>query len=230
MLNEIFNLERLFDIFNYIFWFFMLNVLFWILNIPLIIFFLFIGIKGIFVFFPLFLLCLLPTIPAFTVLLYCVNKLYKNKNIRLFKDFFKGLKLNFKQSLFIWGIELLGIFILYSNIRFFSIATSGFLLLNCLFISLLVLIIAITPYITILISRFSMSTMEIVRLSFILTFTRPLLTITNLLLIIVSLVIFEIYPSLTILFISTILAFAIIFANRVLLKELEEISKKSNIN
>ncbi|EIA29498.1 Putative membrane protein, partial [Candidatus Arthromitus sp. SFB-4] len=74
MLNEIFNFEKLFDTFNYVFWFFILNLLFWIFNIPIILFFMFIGISRITTYFPLFLVCLLPTAPIFTVLLYCVNK------------------------------------------------------------------------------------------------------------------------------------------------------------
>lgn len=228
MLNEIFNFERLFEIFSYIFWFFILNVLFWFMNIPLILFLLFVGVTGILTYFPLFLVCLVPTMPAFTVILYCMHKLYKNKTLTLFSDFFKGFRLNYKQSLIIWIIELLAIFIIYSNIRFFSMVTSHSLILNCLFISLLILIVAITPYIYLIISKFSMTNLQIIRLSFILTFTRPILTITNILLVLVFLVIFEISPSVTVLFISTALAFSLIFINRALLRELEDISKNNN--
>ena len=226
--NEIFNFEKLFDFFNYIFWFFILNVLFWLLNIPLIIFLVFIGLKGILIFFPLFLLCILPTMPSFTVILYCMNKLYNNKSIRLLHDFIRGFKLNFLQSFLVWFIELLAVFFIYSNIRFFTIAISGSLILNSLFICLLILITVITPYIYLLISRFSMSSLQIIRLSFILTFTRPLLTITNILLALVFLVLFEIFPSITTLFISTAYAFSMIHINKALLKHLEDISKKNN--
>lgn len=227
MLNEIFNLDKIFDTFNYIFWFFTLNILFWILNIPLVLFFVFIGIKGIFTYFPLFLTCLIPTMPAFTIILYCMNKLYRNKSIDVLSDFFKGFKLNFKQAIFIWSIELFAIFLIYSNIKFFSLVTNS-LVITSLFAGVLLLIAAITPFLFLLISKFSMTNLQVLRLAFILTFTRPILTITNLLLIIVSLVLFEISPGTIILFISTLLGFALIFVNRVLLNELEDISRNNN--
>lgn len=228
MLNEIFKLDKLFDVFNYIFCFFALNVLFWGMNIPLIIFFMFVGISGTLTYFPLFLFCLIPTMPAFTIILYCMNKLYRTKNVDIIKDFVKGFKLNFKQSLIIWSTELVIVFLIYSNIRFFTIATSNFLILNCMFIGMLIMISIVTPYVFLIISRFSMKGLQIIRLSFILTFTRPVLTITNLLLIIFFLIVFEINPALTILFISTTLAFSQIFINKALLNELEDISKKNN--
>lgn len=228
MLNEIFKLDKLFDVFNYIFYFFALNVLFWCMNIPLIIFFMFVGISGTLTYFPLFLFCLIPTMPAFTIILYCMNKLYRTKNVDIIKDFVKGFKLNFKQSLIIWSTELVIVFLIYSNIRFFTIATSNFLILNCMFIGMFIMISIVTPYVFLIISRFSMKGLQIIRLSFILTFTRPVLTITNLLLIIFFLIVFEINPALTILFISTTLAFSQIFINKALLNELEDISKKNN--
>lgn len=227
MLNEIFNFDKILETFNYIFWFFTLNLFFWILNIPIILFFTFIGISQIFTYFPMFLVCLIPTMPSFAVILYCVNKIYKNKYINLFKDFFRGFKLNFLQSLVVWCIELTLIFLIYSNIKFFSIVSKN-LIVSSLFICLLILIILLTPYLFLIISRFSMTNMQVLRLSFILTFTRPLLTITNFLLILVFMVLFEINPAIVILFFSSIIAFSLIFINKNLLKELEDISKKNN--
>lgn len=227
MLNEIFNLDKILETFNYIFWFFILNLLFWILNIPLILFFVFIGISGISTYFPLFLVCLIPVMPSFTIILYCMNKLYKTKNISVVHDFCKGFKLNFGQGLIVWCVELIAIFLIFTNINFFSVVANSFII-PALFICLLILILAMTPYLFLIISRFSMTSLQVLRLSFILTFTRPILTITNFLLILVSLVIFEINPALVILFISTLLGFALIFVNRVLLNELEDISKKNN--
>lgn len=227
MLNEIFNFDKILETFNYIFWFFTLNLLFWILNIPIILFFTFIGISQIFTYFPLFLVCLIPVMPSFTVILYCINKIYKNKSINLFKDFIRGFKLNFLQSLIIWFIELVLIFLIYSNIKFFSIVSNN-LIISSLFICLLSLIILLTPYLFLIISRFSMTNMQVLRLSFILTFTRPILTITNFLLILAFMVLFEINPAIVILFLSSIVAFSLIFINKKLLSELEDISSKNN--
>ena len=101
-MSEIFNLEKIFDVFNYIFSFFALNLLFMFFNIPVILFFLFVGISNIFNYLPLFLLCLLPTVP-FNILIYCMNKFFKNKDLNIISDFKKGFLLSFKQSIFIMG-------------------------------------------------------------------------------------------------------------------------------
>lgn len=227
MLNEIFNLDKILETFNYIFWFFTLNLLFWVFNIPIILFFVFIGISNILTYFPLFLVCLIPVMPTFTVILYCMNKLYKNKNIEVITCFLRGFKLNFGQALFVWCVELVAIFLIFTNINFFSVAANSFII-PALFICLLILISAMTPYLFLIISRFSMTSLQVLRLSFILTFTRPLLTITNLLLVLVFMVLFEISPAIIILFISTLLGFCLIFINRTLLSELENISKNNN--
>lgn len=229
MFGNFFNFEKIFDSFNYVFWFFLLNLFFMLFNIPLILFFIFIGISNIFKYFPLFLICLLPAMPTFTALLYCMNKLIVNKDLNIIKDFTNGIKLNFKQSFLIWFIELLLIIIIYFNIRFFSLIKYNVVLV-CLFSAIAIIIAAVTPFIFILISRFKMKTIDILRTSFILCFTRPILTITNLLLFIFSLILFEITPGTIILFISSLLSFSLLFINKSLLYELEDISKKQNIS
>ncbi|MGL4572432.1 MAG: DUF624 domain-containing protein [Clostridium sp.] len=226
-MQDIFNLDKIFDTFNYIFWFFVLNFFFMLLNIPVIWFFIFVGISNLFSYFPLFLVCLIPTVPAFTILLYCMGKLIRTRNIELITDFVKGFKLNFKQALLLWIGELLIIFTLYSNIQFFSNVVPN-TILTCLFAGLLILLIAITPFIYILMSRFSMKSLPLIRSAFVLTFTRPLLTITNILLFAISLIIFEVVPGTSILFIVSIFAFLLVFCNRLLLSELENNSKASN--
>ncbi len=229
MFGNFFNFEKIFDSFNYVFWFFLLNLFFMLFNIPLILFFIFIGISNIFKYFPLFLICLLPAMPTFTALLYCMNKIIVNKDLNIIKDFTNGIKLNFKQSFLIWFIELLLIIIIYFNIRFFSLIKYNVVLV-CLFSAIAIIIAAVTPFIFILISRFKMKTIDILRTSFILCFTRPILTMTNLLLFIFSLILFEITPGTIILFISSLLSFSLLFINKSLLYELEGISKKQNIS
>ncbi len=223
-MSEYFNFNKLFDICNYIFSFLILNIFFMILNIPALWFFLFVGISNIFTYFPLFLICLLPTFPAFNVLVYCMNKFFKNKGFNLISDFKKGFLLNFKQSLFIWFIELIFIFALYSNILFFkSVYNNTFL--SCIFIGLLILIILLTPFISLLVSLFSNTSSNIVRNALILIFKKPLLAITNILILVAALVLFEISPALTFLFISSLVAFVFVFANRFLLEELQSTSQ-----
>lgn len=219
-MSEFFNLDRIFDTFNYIFWFFLLNLFFMIFNIPIVSFFIFVGISNISSYLPLFLVCLIPIGPSLSALLYCMGKLIRNRDLNIINDFKKGLKINFKQSLILWCCELLLVFMLYSNIKFFSTARFS-LVLTCLFVSLLILLLLITPYIYVLLSRFSMTNMNIIKSSLILVFTRPILTISNILILIVSLILFEISPGTVVLFISSIFTFLISFANKSLLLELE---------
>lgn len=219
-MGDIFNLDRIFDIFNYIFWFFLLNLFFMIFNIPIVWFFMFVGISNIYTYLPLFLICLIPLGPSITTLLYCMGKLIRNGDIHIIKDFIKGLKLNFKQSTIIWCCEILLVFMLYSNIKFFSTAKFS-LVITCLFASLIILILLMTPYIFILISRFSMKNIDIIKSSLVLVFTRPILTISNILILLFSFILFEITPGTVILFIASIFSFLLIFANKALLLELE---------
>lgn len=220
-MGTIFNIEKMLDFFNYVFWFFLLNLFFMVLNIPLVSFLTFVGISKISTYLPLFLLCLIPLGPSFTTLLYCMGKIIKNKDINIIKDFIKGFKLNFIQSLTIWCFELILIFMLYSNIKFFSNMNNA-TIITCIFIGLALLLTLLTPYIFILISRFSMSTVQLIRASLILTFTRPILTITNIVVFLFTLVLFEVAPSTMVIFIVSILSFLLLFTNKALLIELEE--------
>lgn len=229
MFNNFFNFEKIFDAFNYVFLFFLLNIFFMLFNIPAILFFIFIGISNIFEYFPLFSLCLIPAMPTFTVLLYCMNKIILNKDLNILKDFKNGLKLNFKQSFLIWFNELIIILMLYFNIRFFSTIRYNIILV-CLFAAIAIVLLGGTPFIFILISRFKMNNIELLKTAFILCFTRPILTITNLLLFILMLMLFEITPGTAVLFIFSLFSFSLIFINKSLLHELEGLSGSQNIS
>lgn len=219
-MHDAFNMQKIFDFFNYVFWFFLLNIFFMILNIPFILFFLFVGISNIFTYFPLFLVTLIPTGAAFTTLLFCMGKIVRDKDLSIIKDFIRGFKMNFKQSTILWCCELVLIFILHFNIRFFSTIKYN-LLLTCIFSGLLIFMLLATPYIYILLSRFSMKNLDLIKASLILTFTRPILTICNVLIAAITLIFFEITPGTTVLFISSIFTFLLAFSNKALLKELE---------
>lgn len=218
---ETFNLQKVLNAFNYVFWFFCLNIFFLIFNLPLVLFFLFIGLDGIFTYLPLFLLASLPLMPSITVLFYCMGKLIREKDLDLFQDVCKGLKLNFKQSLLIWAGELILILILVSNIRFFTLSKFN-LFFTCIFIALSILLLAITPYIFILISRFSIKSYDLIKNSLILAITRPMLSITNILILLACFILFEITPGTTVLFIGSIFSFLIVFCNKPILEYMEK--------
>lgn len=220
-MSEFFNLEKILTLFNYIFWFFMLNIFFIVLNIPVILFFMFIGLRNVTTYLPLFLISLIPFGASFTTLLYCMRKLIKYKDISLIEDFKKGLKYNFKQSTIMWSLELLLIFLLSFNLRFFS-TTYYSLILSSLFIGFLIITLLTTTYIFVLISRFSMNSMEILRASVILTFTKPLISVGNVLIFLFTLILFEISPGTTVIFMGSIASFLVMLLNKNLLENLEE--------
>lgn len=220
-MSEFFNLEKILTLFNYIFWFFMLNIFFIVLNIPVILFFMFIGLRNVTTYLPLFLISLIPFGASFTTLLYCMRKLIKYKDISLIEDFKKGLKYNFKQSTIMWSLELLLIFLLSFNLRFFS-TTYYNLILSSLFIGFLIITLLTTTYIFVLISRFSMNSMEILRASVILTFTKPLISVGNVLIFLFTLILFEISPGTTVIFMGSIASFLVMLLNKNLLENLEE--------
>ncbi|HHD2753836.1 TPA: DUF624 domain-containing protein [Clostridium perfringens] len=225
-MSEFFNLEKLLTFFNYIFWFFMLNLFFSILNIPVILFLLFVGFKNITTYLPLFLISLIPFGASFTALLYCMRKLVKYKDLDLFSDFIKGLKYNWKQSTLMWCGELILIFLFSFNLRIFSTVYYS-LILSCVFIFLIVLTLLATTYMFVLISRFSMSSMEILRASVILTFTKPIISIANIVVFLFSLMLFEINPGTTVIFIASVVSYLIMFLNKNLLESLETKSSQA---
>ena len=65
----------------------------------------------------LWIVCSLPVITAgasTTALYYCTLKLHKDGDIRVFHDFFKSFKQNFKQSTLIW-ILMAAVAVLYGE-------------------------------------------------------------------------------------------------------------------
>lgn len=218
MLN-FFSLEKIFSFFNYVFWFFILNLIFLLLNISVISFFMFVGISNISTYFPLFLLSLIPIGPSFTMLLYCMGKIIRNKDLNIIEDIKLGFKLNFKQSTFIWIIQLLLILIINTNIRFFSRVS---VLFSGISILVSIILLAITPYIYLVISRFSLSTIDVLKNSLILTFTKPAITIANISSMVFTLILFEISPGTTFLFMGSVLAFLLTYCNKTTLLLFEE--------
>ncbi|MPQ45265.1 DUF624 domain-containing protein [Clostridium tarantellae] len=225
---EGFRIEKVLDFFNYVYWFFIVNILFMIINIPVIFFFLFVGFSKAVTYLPFFLVCLIPTGPAFTSVLYCMAKLLRTKDLEPFKDFFHGLKINFKSSLLLWCLQLIFIFILSTNLRIVSYLNLS-LIFVAIFAMLLLVNFMIMPYVYILTSRFSMGIKQTLKTSLILSITRPMLTIGYIASFLFVLMLFEISAGTTVLFISTVLSFLLIFMSKALLNQLELISQK-NLN
>lgn len=223
-MNNLFNINKILTFFNYVFWFLSLNLIFMLFNIPLVLFLVFLGISNIGTYLPLFLLTLLPVACSFTTLLYCMTKLIRTGDLDLIKDFKKSFKSNFKNSTIIWIFELILVFILHTNIKYFALVQKN-IFITCIFAGIFLFLILLTPYIFLLISKFSMDLKSIIKSSVILLFTRPIVSISNFLCLLFTLLLFEFSAGTTILFISSIAAFLIAFSSKTLILELEEKSK-----
>ncbi|WP_317368763.1 DUF624 domain-containing protein, partial [uncultured Tyzzerella sp.] len=115
-MKEYFDIERIMTYCSYIFYFLCINLLCAILNTPLVLFIIFVGIKEISKYMPLFLVCCIPLPVSFCAALYCMGKFIKNKDLNLIKDYFNGVKFSLIQSTLIGILYLVIIFILYTNI------------------------------------------------------------------------------------------------------------------
>ena len=71
----------------------------------------------------LFILCCIPLVtigPAFTALYHCTLKMVKGNLTGSFKTFFRAFKQNFKQSIIVWLVTLVMIFVLFANYQFLT--------------------------------------------------------------------------------------------------------------
>lgn len=215
------NIERIMTYCNYVFYFLCINIFCLILNIPLFLFMTFIGVKEIITYMPLFLICCIPFPCSFSSSLYCMGKFIKNKDLNIFKDFFKGVKNSFLQSTFIGIIYLSIIFMLLNNI-IYSIKNNISITLIFFFILLLTFILLSSINSLLLISKFSIKTFQIFKYSFIITFTKPTLTLANGFCIVFGIYLFTIYPLQMFFFIFSLISFFICLINRFFLTYLEE--------
>lgn len=222
-MNELFSLEKILSFFNTIFFFFVINLFFMICNLPSILFLIFIGFSNISTYLPLFLLCLIPLGPSLAAIFYSMYKLVTYKACPLIRSFFEGYKKNFKAGIAISLCQLIVIFILTCNIRIFASAYPVFIL-HLLFIILFGIVILSIPYSYLLQIHFKMSLLEIIKASFTLVFTHPLLTLCNAMIFLFILMIFEITPGTAVLFMSSLYAFFILFSNKHLIKKLEDLA------
>nr|WP_317358651.1 DUF624 domain-containing protein [uncultured Tyzzerella sp.] len=220
-MKDYFNIDRIMTYCNYIFYFLCINLFCIILNTPLFLFIVFIGIKQIHIYMPLFLVCCIPLPVSFCACFYCMAKFLKNKDLNVFKDFFKGIKNSFFQSTLIGIIYLFIIFILYSNI-IYSINSKLNITLIFFFIILLAFILLSSINSLLLISKFSIKTFQILKYSFIITFTKPTLTLSNGFCFVFGIYIFTIYPVQMFFFLFSLISFFIYLINKHFLNYLEE--------
>ncbi|SHJ87385.1 Protein of unknown function, DUF624 [Clostridium cavendishii DSM 21758] len=219
-MNKFLNSNRLLTFFNYVYWFLICNALIVLLNIPIILFLNAFGFTSVLKNLPVFLLCALFFFPSFTAGLYCMGKIARHDDLFIFKDFFSSYKKNFIQSMIlglIYSILFLGF---YTNYLFFSGKENLSVLTPVFFVGMFIIGLII-PHSLILLSRFEFKILNLLKTSLILLFTRPGITFANTVSILFILMLFQISPGISILFIFSLLCFLFMFVNKELLSKLE---------
>lgn len=208
-------------LFDKIYYFLGVNFWFVLANIPVLLFLVFVGGSQIEVFLPLFLLCLLPMAPALSAVMYAMYRLVNRIDVGGMRDFIKGYKSSFVQSMQIGAGQLFLVFILWTNIQFFGNEMPVFPLV-ILFVILLVLVILMTPYLYLLISHYHMKNLDIVKTALALTIGKPVLTFGNVAALCLVLIAFGISPGATVLFMGSVYGFLIVFMSGRILRTFEK--------
>ncbi|MBC8060281.1 MAG: DUF624 domain-containing protein [Clostridiaceae bacterium] len=219
-----------FTITNYIFWFFLGNLYFLLMNIPLL-FMLIVVLSNSGTPLPqgftsIIIVCCLPLGPAVTALLSVMGKLIREKDISITKDFFKAYKTNFFQSLFFCALEIMIICILFIDTRFFI--SSGYPQVFTIFIYMVIaFIFSMGLYVFPLISRFYLTTKDILKTASYYTIRKVHITLLNLAsFLVVGFVFFKV-STFVLVFTSSIICYLIMFYQQKILLEIEEKLKKN---
>lgn len=221
MHSEVWNMERILNICEKICYFFLVNLLFLLSNLPALGFFLFVGISQTGVYLPLFMVCLLPLPLSLSAVFYAMNRLIRGTEGKAFRDYRKGYKTDLPQRFRLGACHLLVLFILWTNIRFFT-KTMPNVLFTVLFALLFAFGIAAAPNMYLLSSRYVMNNREIIKTACILTVTRPACTLGTLSALGIVLAAFEILPGTAVLFMASVYGFFVDFISQRMLESLEK--------
>ena len=205
---------------NYIYYLVGVNICFTLSNILFIISF--IVLKLEFQNTLIFIISLIPTGPSIAALFSVVGKFIREKDLYPFKDYFDAYRLNFKQSMKIWIVQLIILIIIVIDIR--GIITTENIILLTLFKPLLfigAIIFSISIYLYAILSRFELRTKDLIKLSIIYTFKKLPLSMINIFAILI-LVYFGVFKlPIFIPIIPVIIAYVLMLGQSPILKEIE---------
>lgn len=211
-----FDKRSIYTITNYFYWFFMGNLYFLLLNIPLLPLLIKINYYGIMEASILeIFLCSLPLGPAFTALLGVMGKLLREKDVNITKDYFRMYKMNFRQAIFLWMIQLTVLIILYVDIS--SVKNE----LYFLFILLFLLVSVCGFYMFPIVSRFHIKSKEVIIMSIVYIFKKIKTTILIIMALLLNFMIFHLIPGISVLFVISLMCYAIMYFQNAFLKAIE---------
>lgn len=217
---DLFNMERVMGFCEKICYFLAVNLMFVISNLPVLLFFFFVGISQVRTYLPLFLLCMVCMAPALSAVFYAMNRLIRGTECGGFRDYVKGYRRDFLQKMKLGAGQMFVVFILWTNVEFFALQVN-ILPLTILFFLLFAVAVLITPNLYMLVSRYEMPNMQIVRTAVVLLITRPVMTLGNIVALGVVLMAYELSAGTTVLFMGSVYGFLVMFMNQRVLQDLE---------
>lgn len=220
MLGEIFNIEKIMEACGKIIYFLQISLFFWVSNLPLLLFFLFVGISRAGTYLPLFLLCAVPAGPALCGVFFSMNRVLRGREVSAWRDYRAGYTDSFLRKLGTAAIQMLLVWIFWTNIRFFTIQCPVFPL-AVLFILLFAVSLLMTPDLYLLASRYEMGVRDIFKGALVLCVGQPLLTLGNTVLLAFSLMLLELQAGIFILFIVSLYGFVVVFINQKVFRMME---------
>lgn len=219
-MEELFHIEKILGFCERVCYFFIVNLLFVISNIPILLFLLFVGASQIRECLPLFLLCLVPMAPALSAVMYSMNHLIHGTERKAFRDYKKGYCSDFIQKICLGAGQMFVILICWTNIEFFSIQLK-ILPLTIVFILLFATAALVTPNLYMLVSRYEMKNLQIVKTGVTLLIAKPVATLGNIVALAIVLMAFEISAGTTVLFMGSVYGFLVMFMNQNVMQTLE---------
>ena len=204
----------------YVWWFFLGNIYFILLNIPLV--FLIIGLGTGILEAPaiwFISLCCIPLGPSLAALMGSMGKLITDKDVSLTKQLFKTYKNSFKQSIIFWTIFSALLTLLYIDTSFFA---AGKTPLTYLFYVLIVFVLLLSLNSLSIISKFHLKTSQIIGIALSYSLTHFKVTLFNILTLLATYYIFISFTSYSVLFLSSIFCYCIMYNNQPILKDIEK--------
>lgn len=208
-------------IFNYVTWFVLSNIYFLVSNVLFIIYIINFGFDIIYNVSILFVISLIPMGPALTALYASMGKIIREKDINITRYYFKSYKINFKQSLKLWCIELAILFISYIDLK---VAANGNVLSNfsIIFIIICIFTVALGTIAFPIVSRFDLNLIDVLKIAFLYSIKKIQVTVINTIIILVGLYLIYIIPGILFLCLSSIICFVIMINNKYILSEIEK--------
>ncbi|QDP41420.1 YesL family protein [Radiobacillus deserti] len=206
---------------NYIYWLALVNVYFIACNLLFLFFFLTLipSFSNILV----YCLALIPTGPAIAALFYTLTKLIREKEISPTKDFFYGYKINFFDSLKNWVPMLVILTIITMDIHYLNAdPTTRNQIISGILLVLFVLFGTLSIYVISISANFSFRVRDIYRLSLYYSFTRMKNTTGNVGIVIITLFLMFIVSDFLLLFIASLVAYAIALNNQAILEDVKQ--------